>query len=81
MGAREVTIYTCDGCRATRTLERGEEPNGFTRLHIKDAEPWLCSVCYRAVEWVVRFQGILAPPTVYGTGTSATLRKPRDSES
>jgi hypothetical protein len=76
MGRRDVTIYTCDGCKASSTLRRDETPRGFTRIQIKAGDAWLCTVCYGAVEWIVRFQGITVPPRIYGDGLSATLRKP-----
>ena len=75
MGRREVTIYTCDGCKASSTIPRDETPRGFTRVRLNTAEVWLCTVCYGAVEWVARFQGVTVPPKVYGLGFRATLRK------
>lgn len=74
MGRREVTIYTCDGCRASSTVDRNEPVVGFTRVVMKDRHVWLCTVCYGAVEWVARFQGITVPPKVYGSGRMARLR-------
>lgn len=76
MGRREVVIYTCDGCRASSTVGREETPRGYTRVELKDRQAWLCTICYGAVEWVARFQGITCPPKVYGKGVSASLRKP-----
>lgn len=77
MGVREVTIYTCDGCKASATLGRDETARGFTRIVLSGGrEAWLCTICYGAVEWVARFQGITVPPRVYGTGLKASLRKP-----
>lgn len=76
MGRREVTIYTCDGCKASSTLDRHETPRGFSRVVLKSGDVWLCTVCYGAVEWVARFQGITVPPKIHGTGAQATLRKP-----
>lgn len=79
MGKREVTIYTCDGCKASSTLPRHEAPRGYSRVVLKSNEAWLCTVCYSAVEWVVRFQGITVPPRICGTGTRATLRPNAES--
>lgn len=76
MGRRDVTIYTCDGCKASSTVQHGEAARGFTRVQLAHSTVWLCTVCYGAVEWVARFQGITVPPPVYGVGTKATLRKP-----
>ena len=81
MGKREVTIYTCDGCGATSTLPREETPRGYTRVQLAHDTVWLCTVCYGAVEWVAKFQGVTVPPKVYGTGVKATLRKPRREDS
>lgn len=75
MGKREVTIYTCDGCKASSTLPRNETPRGYSRVVLKFGEVWLCTICYGAVEWVARFQGITVPPKVYGQGIRSTLRK------
>jgi hypothetical protein len=76
MGRRDVTIYTCDGCKATSTIAHGEAARGYTRVVLREQTVWLCGICYGAVEWVARFQGITVPPTVYGSGVSATLRPP-----
>jgi hypothetical protein len=81
MGRREVTIYTCDGCRAQSTLGRDETPRGYSEVALRNGTAWLCTVCYGAVEWVARFQGVTVPPTIYGEGTSASLRKPTEPES
>lgn len=75
MGRREVIIYTCDGCRASSTLGREEIVRGYTRVVLAHHTVWLCTVCYGAVEWVARFQGITVPPTVYGSGVATSLRK------
>lgn len=80
MGRREVVIYTCDGCRASSTLLPQETPRGYSRVELASTTAWLCTVCYGAVEWVARFQGVTVPPTIYGSGVRATLRKPRDEE-
>ena len=78
MGKREVTIYTCDGCKASSTLPRIETPRGYKRVSLSGSEAWLCTICYGAVEWVVRFQGITIPPKVYGHGARGTLRSSAD---
>ena len=76
MGKREVTIYTCDGCRAQSTLPRDEVPRGFTRIRLAQDDKWLCTICYGAVEWVVKFQNIIVPPKVFKSGTARySLRK------
>lgn len=64
MGKHEVTIYTCDGCHAQTTLPRHETPRGFTRIRLAQEDKWLCTDCYRAVEWVVKFQGRTPPPEI-----------------
>lgn len=79
MGKREVAIYTCDGCKRSSTLGLTDTPRGYTRVVLAFGEVWLCTVCYGAVEWVARFQGLTIPPTIYGTGVSASLREPTDS--
>lgn len=77
MGKREVVMYICDGCKTSTTAGPGETVRGFTRIILAgNREAWLCTVCYGAVEWVAKFQGITCPPKVYGPGTSARLRKP-----
>lgn len=77
MGTREVTVYTCDGCRASSTVGRDEIAPGFATVSLNGRAPvWLCGVCFAAVDWVTRFQEITAPPIVYGDGVRATLRKP-----
>lgn len=76
MGRREVVIYTCDGCKVSSELSRTETPRSYSRVSLKTGEVWLCTICYAAVDWVARFQGITVPPTIHGEGTHATLRKP-----
>ena len=76
MGKRDVTIYTCDGCRAQSTLPRDSTPRGFTRIRLAQDDKWLCTVCYGAVEWVVKFQNITVPPKVFKSGPARySLRK------
>lgn len=70
MGVQEVTIYTCDGCGATATLKRGTSARGWHTIKLDAVLAGiggkvLCSVCYGAVEWVTKFQGITTPPKVY----------------
>jgi hypothetical protein len=74
VGKRDVTIYTCDGCKASGTVGRNEKPVGFSRIILTRGDVWLCSICYGAVEWITRFQGITIPPRIYGTGADASLR-------
>lgn len=76
MGRRDVTVYTCDGCRYVSTVNRGDTAPGFHLVRLPEHDVWLCTVCYGAVEWVTRFQGITVPPRVYGIGVKATLRRP-----
>ena len=76
MGARNVTIYTCDGRKVTKVLAVSEIARGFSEVTLKHGTFLLCTVCYAAVDWVARFQGITVPPTIHGEGTHATLRKP-----
>ncbi len=76
MGRREVSVYTCDGCRASATVYLGQSAAEFHWVTLGDRDPyWLCSVCYSAVEWVVRFQGITIPPKVYRDRSGFGLRK------
>ncbi|WNN95257.1 hypothetical protein SEA_TINYMAN4_56 [Microbacterium phage Tinyman4] len=67
MPIREVKIYTCDGCGATATLDRNATARGWhtVKLDGRSAQSVLCSVCYGAVEWVTRFQGITVPPKAH----------------
>lgn len=68
MPIREVKIYTCDGCRATATLDRNATARGWHTVKMDKnlrEERVLCSVCYSAVEWVVKFQGITVPPKAH----------------
>lgn len=65
MGRREVTIYSCDGCGTRSTIGRTETPRGYKRVGLPKGEVWLCTVCYGAVEWVARFQGITRPPQAH----------------
>ena len=74
MGRRDVTVYTCDGCKVSATVRRTQPAGGFHRIVLKDQDRWVCSVCYAAVEWVVQFQGVMMPPKVYGSGSRWSLR-------
>lgn len=79
MGVREVKIYTCDGCGATATLDRNTVARGWHTIkldkNLRD-ERVLCTVCYGAVEWVVKFQGITVPPKAHkGPDNRYRLRK------
>jgi len=80
MGRREVTIYTCDGCRTSSTMGRDDKPYSYTSVELGPGVVWLCNVCYTAVQWVARYQGILPPPTIYGEGRDAGLRKPPEPD-
>lgn len=76
MGSRDVTVFTCDGCRASSSVPFGKTSPGFRQVKLGDRDPyWLCSVCYSAVEWVARFQGIAIPPRVYRDRSGFRLRK------
>ncbi|MFJ4166306.1 hypothetical protein ACIPY5_12185 [Microbacterium sp. NPDC089698] len=75
MSKREVTIYTCDGCRAQQTFDRHETARGFSRVLLPAGEVWLCTVCYGAVEWVAKFQRITIPPKVFKHDRGYGLRK------
>lgn len=76
MGKKDVTIYACDGCKATSTLAPGQAPRGFSNITMPgDRDYWLCTTCYGAVEWVVRFQRITHPPRVHKHGGRYGLRK------
>jgi len=75
MGKREVTVYTCDGCYARLTVGRNETPRGIHRLVFNQKAAWLCTTCYGAVEWVVKFQNITHPPKVFKNSRGYGLRK------
>ena len=75
MGRKDVTVYTCDGCKASSTVERGDAAPGFRRLTTPRGEVWLCAVCWAAVDWVIRFQGITIPSKVYKANGRYRLRK------
>ncbi|QZD98644.1 hypothetical protein SEA_JEMERALD_56 [Microbacterium phage Jemerald] len=79
MGIREVKIYTCDGCKATATLDRSTQARGWHTISLGGGpldKRVLCTVCYGAVEWVAKFQGITRPPKVYqGPDNRFRLRK------
>jgi hypothetical protein len=76
MGRREVVIYTCDGCHASSTVGRDESAQGFHRILFPGgSEKWLCTVCYGAVDWVCRFQGITRAPKVHVHNGRHTLRR------
>ena len=68
MGIRDVRIYTCDGCGATATLDRSVTARGWHLIRLnpnKSGERLLCTICYGAVEWVAKFQGITVPPKAH----------------
>lgn len=76
MPIREVKIYTCDGCRATATLDWSDRARGWHNVALTDKTFLLCTVCYGAVEWVVKFQGITVPPKAHkGPDGRYSLRK------
>ena len=78
MGKRDVTIYTCDGCNAQSTVPKGETVLGFTRVALhtdRGGDMWLCTVCYGAVEWVMKFQRVTLPPKVFEHDGRYSLRK------
>lgn len=81
MGIREVKIYTCDGCKATATLDRNTQARGWHNVKVGAMRgdigtKLLCTVCYAAVEWVVKFQGITVPPKAFkGVDGRYRLRK------
>jgi len=67
MGIREVKVYTCDGCGAQATLDRNTTARGWHTVQLdgRSVRSVLCSICYGAVEWVVKFQEITKPPKVH----------------
>ncbi len=67
MGIREVSIYTCDGCGATATLDKNTRARGWHTIKVDGSrvERLVCTICYGAVEWVIKFQGITVPPKAH----------------
>lgn len=79
MAKREVTIYTCDGCYAQSTINRGEKTSAFSTVTHNERDYLLCALCSGAVAWVTRFQGITRPPHVYKANGRYGLRRRDDS--
>lgn len=69
-----MSVYTCDGCGASSTVRPEEKPVGFRTVTLTGREHWLCTICYRAVEWVVWFQRLTHPPRVYRADGKYSLR-------